>query len=715
MNNENRRQFLQKFGLLSIAATAAPTAFASYDDSTVFHTSMEAAELVSLSSGDIFSVLNLDLPELAKVVKTLEKKGYEKALDELLKYYQARYPKSLELAGSSEYNPGNMFSSSSKISGSKKGAPTNDPKAAVSIAKADDLGQHIFQWGPYKAASYGTDIDWAADPAGDIEWVASVYRFSWVSDLINAYLATGDEKYARIFIELTTDWIKKHPLEKTLNVVHPVYKAGVYGSSGWRGYPWLAIQTGIRATNLCRAFRVFVDSKAFTPQFLGTLIASLYDHQVKTEKMPMNKVHNMAIFEQRGFFNVMHTFPEYRDKDKWLDIGIDTSCIYLLAQTTADGVQLEWCGGYHLGVYRDALEIEDRAGSLGRKMPAVYYERLEAMAGHIFGISTPDLGFPMFGDTARSKPTSKERTSWSLYHTLVEAGEKFNDPKYKALADLDVRQLPSNGSIAFSQAGLYAMRNKWSPDQVYMALHCSLQGYSIHDTPDNGTFELYGYGRWLMPDSGYYTYGHDPEARAWHKQTKVHATMTVNGKDTMYAGRQLLWNSSEDMDVLCVENYSYRFFLHRRTVWFTGKRSNMPFFVIFDEAIGDAQGDIAIHFPMTPGVINIDNATGRINTGFDDANLMIQVVGKNPITLVEEDGWHAWSYGKREKRTSVSAVYKGHGPFTFVSVLVPYPGTIIPTCRILSNPSLLYAGANQIELAVEINGKKWMLERKLWS
>lgn len=688
MNNENRRQFLQKLGIISIATCSnrivgLPSTLNSINP----FQQVKKTDFKSLYPADIFSVLNLDLPRLEKVKQVLNSNGFEKALLELLKYYRVRNFGDVDLKGSKN--------------------------ASVSITRGDDVVNHIFQWGPYKAFNYGTDIDWAADPAGDIEWVASMYRFNWANDLANAYLATGDEKYARSFIELTTDWIKKHPLEKTIDIVHPVYKEGVYGSSGWKGYPWLDLQTGIRASNICRCFKVFIHSKAFTPHFLGTLLSSLYDHQYKTEKMPMNKVHNKAIFEQRGFFNVMYTFPEYKDKDRWLDIGIEITCENLLAQTTSDGVQREWCGGYHLGVYRDALEIENRAKSLGREMPAEYYHRLKRMADHIFGISTPDLGFPMFGDTARDRIISSDRKEWPLYNVLLEATEKFGDSQYKALAELNIQQLPTNGSVAFPDAGLYTMRNKWTNEQIYMPLHCSLPAYSIHDTPDNGTFELYAYGQWLMPDTGFYTYGHDPKSRAWHRQTKTHATMTVNGEDTNVAGRQLLWNSNSDEDILCIENHSYRYFVHRRTVWFMGKRSEMPFFVILDEAIGDARGDIAIHFPMAPGSINIDNSKGLFNTEFEEVNLLVQVAGKKPIDLVTEEGWYSWKYGEREKRTIVSAVYSGEGPFAFISLLVPYKGRNIPNCQLNVDTKRLIAGADPFDFDIEVNNKKWVLKRKL--
>lgn len=684
--NENRRQFIQKFGLMSIAAHKSN--FLSTNPFNLFETESRQGkfeELISFSPSNLFSVLDLDLPQLENVKKALQKKGYNAALTALLNYYRKCYPKP-EMIKKTSFNEWELRT----------------------IERANNLVKHIFQWGPYAPANYGPDIDWSADPAGDIEWVAGVYRFAWANDLGNAYKLTGNDQYVQTFIDLTSDWIKKHPLEKTLDNTHPVY-------SNWRGYAWLDLQTGIRATNICSNFRLFVNSKAFTPQFLGVLLASLFDHQIKTEKMPMGMVHNKAIFEQRGFINVIHTFPEFKDKNRWLDISIAITSENLLAQTTADGVQREWCGGYHSGVYSDALEIEGRIRDLGYNMPDYYVNRIKLMAEHIFGISTPDLGFPMFGDTAREKIQSKDRKTWGLYKTLEVAGQRFGDPKFQALADLDKKHLPENGSVAFSEAGLYAMRNGWSTDDIYMALHCSPPAFSSHDTADNGTFELFAYGRWLMPDTGYFTYGHDPEARAWHRQTKVHPTLTVNGKDTNIIGRHLLWKSDVNEDLVCFENHSYLYLLHRRTVWFTNKKEALPFFVILDEAIGHQKGDIELHFPMAPGKINIDNKEGKITTDFEDSNLLIKIKGKQTLNLFSEEGWTAWSYGKREKRLSVTAQNKGTGPLSFITVLVPYRGKNIPECKILTDVTKLYAGKNPVEIIVEVEGKSCKLQRNLMS
>ncbi|MEO8962661.1 MAG: hypothetical protein ABI325_12315 [Ginsengibacter sp.] len=68
---------------------------------------------------------------------------------------------------------------------------------------------------------------------------------------------------------------------------------------------------------------------------------------------------------------------------------------------------------------------------------------------------------------------------------------------------------------------------------------------------------------------------------------------------------------------------------------------------------------------------------------------------------------------ERERRTSVTAVYKGQAPSVFVSVLVPYRGTKAPDCRILTDTSSLIAGQNSVEIALEIENKEYILLRKI--
>lgn len=158
----------------------------------------------------------------------------------------------------------------------------------------------------------------------------------------------------------------------------------------------------------------------------------------------MQRVHNKAIFEQRGFVNVAYTFPEFRDAARWMALALDRTSANLLAQSTSDGVQREWSQNYHLGVLNDAVEIMQRADALD--VPLAYRQRVQAMYEYLFATATPDLGFMMFGDASRPIDVTTDRTRWPLFKILLRASEVLNDPKYAARARGDAKDLPPNDS-----------------------------------------------------------------------------------------------------------------------------------------------------------------------------------------------------------------------------------------------------------------------------
>ena len=670
MGMPTRTRFGKGVAVLALCGWLPVLTCAAAEEKTM--ASAAPAALHSLPAEEIFTRLDLDRPGLETVKANVEAGDRPGALAALLAYYRAKYPR-----------------------------PDTPAQAnSEDLEAADNAVNHVFQWGPYEAADYGDNINWEWDPPGDIEWVATMYRFYWAGPLASAYRATRDEKYARAFVELTRDWIAKHPLEKHTKT-HPVY-------TSWRGFAWLDIQTGIRATNICQVFPAMVHGEAFTPEFLGILLASLYDHQVKTEKLPMGKVHNKAIFEQRGFINIAHTFPEFKDARRWLELALERTHETFLAQTTSDGVQREWSGGYHLAVLRDAVEIMGRMDAAGIPVPDDYRVRVRKMYDYILAIATPDLGFPMFGDASRVWPMPEERSRWPLYSTLVGATDLLGDPRYAARARLECAHLPKQTSYAFHDAGMYVVRDGWGPKQIYFALHCSPPAITGHDQPDNGTFELYAYGRWLMPDTGFYTYGHDPEGRAWHRRTSVHQTLTLDGRDTKVAAKELLWHTAPDLDALVVENASYEGLIHRRSVWFVGKR----FFVLLDEALGDAAGALDLHFQLAPGEARLDPERHAAATRSEEANVLIWAAPDAPIQMREEEGWFAWEYGHRTPRRAFCYRHAQHAPAAFLTLLVPYRGGKIPVVA-AALPSRFHAGDDRVELDVTALGKRWQVGRDL--
>jgi len=633
----------------------------------------ESTPLRSLPPDRVLETLDLEQPGLEAAARAARAGDRLAALTALRDHFRARHPL-------------------------PEPPPAVDPEVR---ADAERITRRIFQWGPYEPAAYGEPMDWAADPRGDIEWVAAMHRFYWADPLAAAYRATRDEQYAAAFVALAADWIARHPLERR-DVTHPVY-------TNWRGYPWLDIQTGVRSDRICGALPALVHAAAFTPEFLGVLLASLHDHQEKTEREPMGRVHNKAIFEQRGFSHVAALVPEFRDSARWMALCLARTRESLLAQTTEDGVQREWCFGYHCGVLADAVAIMERAEAAGLVVPEDYRDRVRWMTDYVFAMATPRLGGPMFGDAARQEIASSDRTRWPLHRRLVAASDLFGDPKYAALATGNFDRLPAEASFTFPAAGTSVLRDGWGPEQIALWLHCPPPGVSSHDTPDNGTFELFAFGRWLMPDSGFYTYGHDPAARAWHRRTSVHQTLTLNGDDAAIDGRQRLWQALPDGSVVVtVENPSYPGLVHRRTVWFVDRR----FFVFLDEAIGAAAGDLDLHFQLAAGPATIDTSAHRAATGFMDANVLVWQDPRAPVSLHEEEGWHAWKYGHRERRPALRFRHTDSAPAAFLTVVHPYRGTRRPdvaaTCA-----AGFDVGADRVECVVRSDGESWRIGRCL--
>ena len=130
-----------------------------------------------------------------------------------------------------------------------------------------------------------------------------------------------------------------------------------------------------------------------------------------------------------------------------------------------------------------------------------------------------------------------------------------------------------------------------------MVLKAGPQGF-WHCQPDNGTFELWHRGRNFFPDSGSYVYAGDKEVtdqRNWFRQTQVHNTLTLDGRNLEHTDSKCLrWETDDATHIVTVGNPSYEGLTHRRTVWFVDRQ----FFVIADEASGTAEGEVGLHYNL---------------------------------------------------------------------------------------------------------------------
>lgn len=234
-----------------------------------------------------------------------------------------------------------------------------------------------------------------------------------------------------------------------------------------------------------------------------------------------------------------------------------------------------------------------------------------------------------------------------------------------------------------------------------------------HCQPDNGTFELWFNGKNLFPDSGSYIYAGGAEVmklRNWFRQTAVHNTLTLDNKNLETTESVTkLWKPEGDVQILVTENPSYKGLKHRRSVFFV----NRQYFVIVDEAIGNATGNVNLHYQLCDGDIDIDAKTFSLSSDFaGESQVKLQCFVPKKTTLKKEEGWYSVAYRQRTERTAVSfnTEKKEKENVQFVTVIYPAKSTKdFPKmeAKIKNNSS------DAMEVEVSLNGKKQTLKYQL--
>lgn len=607
----------------------------------------------------LISRLNLNTPGLATAARTADDPG--KFSQELLKYYRART--SVKHHVSREARQTALGNSASE----------GDFVAAENALKHIFVGQSAYP--PYFC---GEDIDWGTRPVPDNEWVWQLNRMGFWGALARVYWHTGDEKYAQAWVYQMMDWYRKNPNDEA------------------HRHAWRSIEAGIRGNSWTGLYQRFVDSPSFTPDALVVFLNSLYDHAsfLMTKYTTRS---NWGLMEAEGMAFIAFTFPEFKDALTWRTEAIRRLNNEISIQVYPDGHQRELAMGYHtgcIGWFSRTYELAKMNG-IEDAFPQSYLDMIEKMCEVPLKLCHPDGTIAQFGDSWAGRPGQHNRR----YQEWAELYDR-EDFLYLATDGKEGKQ-PDSTAYALPYSGLYSLRSSWDKDAICLVMKCGPDGGG-HSQPDNGTFELSAGGRTLMPDAGSYIYSGDPENRAWFRQTKVHQTLTLDGKNSVYAPKLLLWQPGENLDLVVVENDSYPGLTHRRAIFFVDKK----YFVIVDEAYGDATGEVNLHFQFGPGDAVLDNGTFTARTDFRDGwNVLVKTNDQKGLSMLEEEGQVSFIYTKKEPRPAFCyRVNKGKPEqgIRYITVVAPYDSDI-PDIRVQEQGQAAIGG-DRISLLVNARG-----------
>ena len=339
------------------------------------------------------------------------------------------------------------------------------------------------------------------------EWTWQLNRMAWWEDLGRAYQATGDERYARTFVQQFRSWLTQCP---------PPAHVDQRPGSAWR-----TIECGIRMRGSWPdAFYTFLHSPAFTDDDLADFLKVCLEHARYLRAHPTTG--NWLTMEMSGLYTVGAVFPELTEAAEWRQFAADRLYRDMAVQFLPDGAQIELSPGYHNVALSNVLAIPETARVVGRtnELPHGYAARMERAYDYDLYLMTPDRSLPKFND------------SWpeNVPHDMAQAARLFPArPDFAWVATAGTKGTPPpEASHAFPYAGYFVMRSGWQPDANSLFLDAGPLGYG-HVHQDKLNVVVWAYGRELLFDSG----GGSYETSKWRDyatDTFSHNTVLVDGK-----------------------------------------------------------------------------------------------------------------------------------------------------------------------------------------
>ena len=621
-----------------------------------------AANAAGNASKEVFALLDLNHPGLEKVREYCDRQQWGKASEALLEYYRTR--EGVVIPGQD----------------SRKASDTD-------FVFAEDAIKHTFHVLEDPVWNYGKDINWEYWPIKDIEMRVQLHRHGWWTSLAKVYCTTGDEKYVREYVYEFRDWVKKNPYKPFgINQYGTVSSGTIPIDSPNECFAWRPLEVGIRLLRWCMQFSLFVDSKNFTPQFLLEFLRS-YHENAAVLMQSFSPAGNHLIHQSSGVIRAGICFPEFKDAQTWIKAGTENLNREIARQSYPDGCHFELDPGYHCGFvqsYDDAIQVALDNDKLDL-FPAECLQHLVRMTNYYLDYRYPDGTHPCLSDARRHDDLADSAL-------LKNVSSYCDSPQARrilwAATDGKEGDAPSYKSSGYPQTGFYTFRSGWSSDDIIMPVKATERGM-WHAQPDFGTFELWAYGKILMPDSGAYTYSGDEEIekeRAYFKETARHNALTLDNRNYDDPQPQVIaWNPDAENGVqtLAVQHEAYKGLTRRRSISFVHEK----FFVIVDEVSGPATGVLTLRNCLGPGALT-EVSAGNFTYQDGNAGLRILVAGPDGSRVSIDEDWYSEAFRERHRRPVIRLdVNRGSdAPVQrFVTVICPFSGSVAPEVSLAGN------------------------------
>jgi len=573
--------------------------------------------------------------------------------------------------------------------------------------------------------SFGTPPDWLLEPvsgvrspldhwstidyldprqAGDKKIIWELNRHQHFVTLGQAYWLTGDEKYAKGFVDQATAWMDSNPPNLGIN---------------WAS----SLELAFRSISWLWAIHLFAESQHLTPGFVLRMLKHLVAHgtHIESHLSSYFSPNTHLTGEALGLFYLGSALPEIRRSKQWREKGLNILLEQFPRQVANDGVYFEQSTYYHryTAEFFIHLLILARAGSI--PLPSDVTERLAKMITHLVCIMRPDGSSPLIGDddggrlsnlgprdpddfrdTIATAAALYGRADWkhaagnNAFETLWLLGTDGVD-RYAELADA----VPLKASTIFPLGGHVIFRDGWSRDATYALMDCGPHGSLSfgHSHADALSIEFAALGRAWIVDPGTFTYTGDRAARNWFRSTEAHSTVTVDDENQSSVAGPFSWKTVArsrlddfiiaDFDFACGSHSGYERLQdpvkHTRNLIGPKRNTSVDsaetlqgYLIVRDSLATSQTHKYALRYHLSPGcsAFAVDNQVRVTEPG--GRRLTIAVYGSAKINAQIQQSWVSRAYGYRERSQVAVFELTATGSQEFVTFLVPsYEGQAV--------------------------------------
>jgi Heparinase II/III-like protein/Heparinase II/III N-terminus len=558
------------------------------------------------------------------------------------------------------------------------------------VEQADRICEGKFDLLGFKNLGFGDPIDWHFEPisgkripldhwskldyldagvAGDKKIVWELNRHQYFMKLGQAFLLTGDERYARAFANHLDAWMEANPPKLGINWASSLEVA-------FRSISWLwglyFFKDACRGETLNHALKFLYLNARHLESYLSTYFS------------PNTHLTGEAL----GLFYLGTLLPEFEEAERWQQLGREILIEQIPVHVKPDGVYFEQSSYYHRYTTDFYIHFLILSRAQGIALPKTVEDALVSLFDHLMYITRPDGTTPFFGDDDGGRLLMLDaRAPNDFRPSLATGAALFKRGDYKFVAGDAAEELlwllgreglraydslaahePVETSRAFPDGGYFVMRDGWDREANYLLFDCGPHGALNcgHAHADALSIDVAVNGRAILVDPGTYTYTGSKELRDWFRSSQAHNTVTLDGVSSSIPNSAFTWKTIAQCHLLdwkAADDYVYvsgeQSDLVRSIFFLKGK-----YWIIRDtlRSPETRTADIYFHFDSNTNACLENDGIHESTSG-----LTIRVPGEG--RWIEENHWVSHCYGQKEpaKVFRFSALLKpGESVYTFL-------------------------------------------------